>query len=63
MASLKTRVTRVCTELVDELKFLQMLAIRREAKSRSAQWLSTSGRVHSFNGVIVDYSLFSFGKC
>ena len=47
MASLKTRVTRVCTELVDELKFLQMLAIRREAKSRSAQWLSTSGRVHS----------------
>lgn len=33
MASLKTRVTLVCTELVEELKFLQMLAMRRDAKS------------------------------
>jgi len=33
---------------VEVLKFLQTLAISLDAKSLSAQWLSTSGLVHSW---------------
>lgn len=47
-AALNRRVTRVCRLLVEVLKVLQICAISRAAKSRSAQWLSSSGRIQSW---------------
>lgn len=43
----KVLVIRDWMLLVVVLKVLQLWAIRRAAKSRKAQWLSTSGRKHS----------------
>jgi len=46
-AWLNMRVTRVWTLFVEVLKFLQIWAMSRDAKSRSAQWLSNSGLMHN----------------
>ena len=43
----KVLVIRDWILLVVVLKVLQLWAMRRAAKSRKAQWLSTSGRKHS----------------
>lgn len=51
-ALLNIRVILVCMLFVLVLKFLHICAIRRDAKSLSAQWLSNSGRVQSWRETI-----------
>lgn len=47
VAFVNTLVIRVCTLFVGVLNILQICAIKREAKSRRAQWLSISGLIHN----------------
>jgi hypothetical protein len=46
-AFVNIRVILVCMLFVLVLKFLQIWDINRDAKSRSAQWLSSSGLMHN----------------